>query len=111
MSARDPREPPKDYAENQEVDFEDAWDPTGYYRRKAEHRAEMIPYLAGLFVLSLVLVFVRILTQENTMFGDLTTLATGVVIGLVLVQLYPPSARVGVWIVNKAKELVGKIRS
>lgn len=45
------------------------------------------------------------------MFGDLTTLATGVVIGLVLVQLYPPSARVGAWIVNKAKELYSKARS
>lgn len=45
------------------------------------------------------------------MFGDLTTLATGVVIGLVLVQLYPPSARVGVWIINKTKALAGKIRA
>ena len=45
------------------------------------------------------------------MFGDLTTLASGVVIGLVLVQLYPPSARVGVWIVNKGKELIARIRS
>ncbi len=45
------------------------------------------------------------------MFGDLTTLATGVVIGLVLVQLYPPSARVGVWIVNKGKALIARIRS
>jgi len=45
------------------------------------------------------------------MFGDLTTLATGVVIGLVLVQLYPPSARVGVWIVNQAKALLERIKS
>ena len=45
------------------------------------------------------------------MFGDLTTLATGVVIGLVLVQLYPPSARVGAWIMNKAKEFYSKARS
>ena len=42
---------------------------------------------------------------------ELITLATGVVIGLVLVQLYPPSARVGVWIVNKSKELIARIRS
>lgn len=95
------------------LDDPDPFDPTGYYARKAEHRAEMIPYLAGLVVALVVLVFVRILflfTQENIMFGDLTTLATGVVIGLVLVQLYPPSARVGVWIINKAKALIGKIR-
>ncbi len=45
------------------------------------------------------------------MTANLTTLATGVVIGLVLVQLYPPSARIGVWIVNKGKELIAKIRS
>jgi len=45
------------------------------------------------------------------MTAELTTLATGVVIGLVLVQLYPPSARVGVWIVNKAKALIARIRS
>ena len=31
--------------------------------------------------------------------------AAGVVAGLVLVQLYPPSARVGVWIVNKVKSI------
>ncbi len=48
---------------------------------------------------------------ENDMTGNLTTLATGVIIGLVLVQLYPPSARVGVWIVNKGKELIARIRS
>lgn len=40
-----------------------------------------------------------------------TTLATGVIVGLVLVQLYPPSARIGVWIVNKGKELIARIRS
>jgi hypothetical protein len=44
------------------------------------------------------------------MTAELTTLATGVVIGLVLVQLYPPSARVGVWIINKTKALIAKIR-
>ena len=42
---------------------------------------------------------------------NLTTLATGVLIGLVLVQLYPPSARVGVWIINQGKKLIAKIRS
>lgn len=95
------------------LDDPDPFDPTGYYARKAKHRAEMIPYLAGLVVLAVVIVFVRflILIQENIMFGDLTTLATGVVIGLVLVQLYPPSARVGVWIVNKGKALIARIRS
>ncbi len=40
----------------------------------------------------------------------MTTYLLGVVTGLVLVQLYPPSARVGVWIVNKGKELVAKFR-
>ena len=44
------------------------------------------------------------------MTGNLTAIATGVLIGLVLVQLYPPSARVGVWIINKAKAIIAKIR-
>lgn len=39
------------------------------------------------------------------LFGlSLTTLMIGVLVGLVLVQLYPPSARIGVWIINKWKE-------
>ena len=34
------------------------------------------------------------------LFGlSLTTLLIGVAAGLVLVQLYPPSARIGVWII------------
>ncbi len=38
------------------------------------------------------------------LFGlSLTTLLIGVAAGLVLVQLYPPSARIGVWIVNKGR--------
>ncbi len=45
----------------------DDWDPTGYYARKAKHRAEMIPYLVGLWVALVVIVFVRILIQENNM--------------------------------------------
>lgn len=32
-------------------------------------------------------------------------IAIGILIGLVLVQLYPPSAQVGVWLVAKSKEL------
>lgn len=40
------------------------------------------------------------------MFGlSITTLLIGVVVGLVLVQLYPPSARIGVWLINKFKEM------
>ena len=40
------------------------------------------------------------------LFGlSITTLLIGVAVGLVLVQLYPPSARIGVWLINKFKEL------
>jgi hypothetical protein len=39
------------------------------------------------------------------MFGlSLVSVIVGILIGLVLVQLYPPSARIGVWLVNKWKE-------
>ena len=50
--------PPKDYADQDQdqVDFEDAWDPTGYYRRKAERNAEMLPYLVALYLLALAIV-------------------------------------------------------
>lgn len=45
------------------------------------------------------------------LFGlSLTTLFIGVAVGLVLVQLYPPSARIGVWIINKAKAGIAWIR-
>lgn len=44
------------------------------------------------------------------MTANLTTLATGVVIGLVLVQLYPPSARIGAWIINRGKAAIAWIR-
>ncbi len=45
------------------------------------------------------------------LFGlSFTTLLVGVAVGLVLVQLYPPSARIGVWIVNKWKALLARIR-
>ena len=66
MSARDPRQAPPDY-ELDPLDDPDPFDPTGYYARKAKHRAEMIPYLAGLAVVAFVLVFVRILIQEKLM--------------------------------------------
>jgi hypothetical protein len=40
------------------------------------------------------------------LFGlSLTTLLIGILIGLVLVQLYPPIARIGVWLIAKFKEL------
>ncbi len=40
------------------------------------------------------------------LFGlSLTTLLIGVAVGLVLVQLYPPSARIGVWLIEKFKEI------
>ncbi len=45
------------------------------------------------------------------MFGlDLTTLVTGILVGLVLVQLYPPSARIGAWIVTQIKGLIARVR-
>ena len=45
------------------------------------------------------------------MFGlDFTTLIIGILIGLVLVQLYPPSARIGLFIINKAKAGIAWIR-
>ncbi len=45
------------------------------------------------------------------LFGlSLTTLLIGVAVGLVLVQLYPPSARVGAFIINKSKKLIERIR-
>ena len=45
------------------------------------------------------------------MFGlDLTTLIIGILIGFVLVQLYPPSARIGAFIINKAKAGIAWIR-
>lgn len=94
------------------LDPPDPFDPTGYYARKAKHRAEMIPYLVPIVLALPVIVLAAIIfNQENTMFGlSLTTLAIGVLAGIVLVQLYPPSARIGLWIVNKAKALLAKIR-
>ncbi len=59
----------------------DDWDPTGYYRRKAKHRAEMIPYLVGLWVALVVIVFVRILIQENNMIVDTLIFAAGLIVG------------------------------
>lgn len=45
------------------------------------------------------------------MFGlDLTTLIVGILIGLVLVQLYPPIAGIGAWILNKIKAGITWIR-
>jgi len=45
------------------------------------------------------------------MFGlDLTTLIIGILIGLVLVQLYPPIAGVGAWILGKIKAGIAWIR-
>ena len=38
------------------------------------------------------------------MISDLFSFGAGIATGLVLVQLYPPSARVGVWILNKLKK-------
>ena len=86
------------------------FDPTGYYKRKAEHRAEMIPILVWVWTLGLgMILFAAAINffdtyQETLMFGlNLTTLIIGILIGLALVQLYPPSARIGVWIVNKGR--------
>lgn len=35
------------------------WDPTGYYKRMAAHREEMLPYLAWLAVAAFVIVIGR----------------------------------------------------
>ena len=44
------------------------------------------------------------------MFGlDLTTLILGILIGLVLVQLYPPAAGIGAWILAKLRAGYRKI--
>ena len=39
---RDPTKPP--------LDYDDDYDPTGYYARKAKHREEMLPYLVAVFL-------------------------------------------------------------
>lgn len=65
-------EQPKDYAEP----VEDDWDPTGYYRRKAEHRAEMIPYLCVLFVAGIVMIVVVVL-KEIAMITTAVLVGTG----------------------------------
>ena len=45
------------------------------------------------------------------MFGlDLTTLTVGILTGLVLVQLYPPSAKIGVWILGKIRAGIAWVR-
>ncbi len=94
------------------------YDPTGYYRRKAEHREEMIPALAWLYVAGLAMILFATAVnfydshKETLMFGlDLTTLITGILIGLVLVQLYPPSARIGLFIINRGKAALEWIRN
>ncbi len=88
----------------------DDYDPTGYYARKAKSRAEMEPFLDWIWLLALGMVlFAAAINffdhhRETLMFGlNLTTLIIGILIGLVLVQLYPPSARIGVWLVNKGR--------
>ena len=95
----------------------DDYDPTGYYRRKEKHRAEMIPLLVWVWILGLGMVlFAAAINffdhyRETLMFGlNLTTLIIGILIGLVLVQLYPPSARIGLFIINKAKAGIAWIR-
>ncbi len=65
---------PKDYPEP--LDDPDPFDPTGYYRRKAEHRAEMYPYLGWLFVAGLVMIAVVVL-KEITMITTVTLVAFG----------------------------------
>jgi len=36
------------------------WDPTGYYRRKTEHREEVFPLLAYMFAITFAVVIVRV---------------------------------------------------
>ena len=56
--------------------FEDAWDPTGYYRRKAERNAEMEPYLAWIFVAGIVMIVV-VLLKEIAMITTAVLVGTG----------------------------------
>ncbi len=62
---------PKDYFEapDTDTDFDDAWDPTGYYRRKEERAAEVLPYLAALFLLAFAMVVASLVwnLRENLM--------------------------------------------
>ncbi len=55
---------------------EDPWDPTGYYRRKAERNAEMLPYLGWLFVGSIVMVGIVAL-KEIAMITTAVLVGTG----------------------------------
>jgi hypothetical protein len=38
------------------LDDPDPFDPTGYYARKAKHRAEMLPYLVAIWIIGVVIV-------------------------------------------------------
>ena len=41
--------------------------------------------------------------------SDIFSFSAGAVAAFVAVQVYPPSARIGVWIVNKVKEIYNEI--
>ena len=54
--------PPKDYVDEPDPDD---WDPTGYYARKAEKAEEILPWLAGLFIASIVIVIVAFIESQR----------------------------------------------
>lgn len=59
---------PKDYPDVNPLDDPDPFDPTGYYARKAKHRAEMIPYLIALWIGVIIIVAITwIASLENLM--------------------------------------------
>lgn len=66
---------PKDYPEGP-LDDPDPFDPTGYYRRKAERNAEMEPYLAWIFVAGIVMIVV-VLLKEIAMITTAVLVGTG----------------------------------
>lgn len=91
---------PKDYAEPDPE--HDEWDPTGYYRRKAERHAEMEPLLAWLFAATGLIVFVALVVQERTM----TMLAIGFAAGLVVGWNFLPQPA---WVQNLVAKAKAKI--
>lgn len=56
MTDRKPTEPWRDYADPHVLDEPDPFDPTGYYARKAKHRAEMLPFLAAMWGICILVV-------------------------------------------------------
>ncbi len=66
MTPRKATEPWRDYADPHVLDEPDPFDPTGYYARKAKHRAEMEPYVAACVVATVVIAVGAALWQWAT---------------------------------------------